>query len=363
MRTRHILRLAMLAALSIVLLVSGGAWAAPRMQIKSHMDRRVNPAGCAGCHSGVGKSGTPMLRHKWGKLCITCHGKKGKRKAKADIESTLDKPSHHPITETSVYHQMGETLPEDKTTSPRHVTCVDCHVAHLSNPDAPMAGVSGYKPSLRGMGKGTAPMGLRMKAAQYAYEICYECHSDSSNLPPTTKNIAVEFDPNNASYHPVEAAGKNSRVPSLIPGLRETDTITCTDCHGNDDKYGPKGPHGSDSPPLLVAKYRTDDGPETERAYELCYMCHKRGSVLGDQSFRRHNYHIVAKQTSCHTCHASHGTLRYDNLISFNPDVVKPSAKSSGPIYFPSGDGWPKCFLICHGADHWSQGIGKKEWP
>ncbi len=362
-----------LAFLALSALSAGGAAArAPILQravrkthttmLLSHMDKRVNPAGCAGCHAGVGKRGTPMLRASWGKVCLGCHGPKGK--AKADIKSTLIKPSHHPILETSRFHRMDEVLPEDSTMAPRHVTCVDCHVVHVSSEASPLAGVSGYRPDKRGMGRGSEPQGLRLKRASYEYELCYNCHSDSANLPSTTRNIAVDFNPDNASYHPVEAVGKNGDVPSLIPTLRPTSTVTCTDCHGNDDRYGPQGPHGSGSAPLLVAPYRTDDGPETERAYELCYMCHQRTSILSDKSFKRHSYHIVAKQTSCFTCHASHGTQRYDNLIAFNSTIVRPSTNSSGPFYFPSyGTGWPKCYLNCHGAEHWRGGVDKKEWP
>lgn len=354
---------AVVAALAVLCAANDAMAVSKATIIKSHMDKHVNPYGCAGCHSGVGKLGTPMLRDTVDKVCLSCHGSKDRSKATADIESTLRRSSYHPIIKTSVYHKFGEVLPEEKSTAARHVTCVDCHIVHESSEDAPTRGAAGYKPYIRGLGKGSRPVGKRKPVADYGYELCYECHSDSANLPSDSRNIATEFNPDNASYHPVEAAGKGTREPSLVSTLRETDTITCTDCHGSDDKYGPKGPHGSDASPLLVGTYKTEDGPESERSYELCYMCHDRKSIIGDKSFRRHNYHIVTKKTSCYTCHASHGTQKYERLISFNPEVVKASVNSSGPYYYSSNTGWPKCYLYCHNVDHWSGGIGNRAWP
>lgn len=359
-RIRHAL-VASVALLALFLPASP-AWSAK--EVKSHMDKIVNSFGCAGCHSGLGAPGTPLLRDSIDKVCFSCHGKNTKDRSSIDIESVLSRSSVHPLETTSVYHRFGEQLPEENSTAPRHVACVDCHVVHVSTPETPTKGSGGYDPgSVRGLSSSGNMLGTRKKLAENGYEICYKCHSDSANLPSASRNISIEFDSENASYHPVEAAGKNSKVPSLVSSLRETDTIACADCHGNDDSYGAKGPHGSDSSPLLVGRYQTEDGPESEPAYELCYMCHDRKSILKDESYKRHNYHIVAYQTSCYTCHASHGTASYEHLISFNPEVVSASVNSAGPYYYPSSTGSPKCYLYCHGVDHWSSGIGNRAWP
>jgi len=324
----------------------------------SHMDSFQNPDGCQGCHAGKGAPGTPLLKAPRERLCYECHGTFSKDRPSAkDIESTLSKFSHHPIVETSQYHINGEVLPEVDSSIPRHVACEDCHTAHLSTRDVPWKGSRGCIASQVRTGKNDiVPPGLRLRFAEEEYEMCYLCHSDSANLPGDSKNMAEQFDPNNTSYHPVEAPGRNHDVPSLVRELGITDVIRCTDCHGNSDPFGPKGPHGSDYSPLLVAEYDTEDGPEDLKHYELCYKCHDRRSILGDESFRYHNRHIVDEATSCFTCHATHGSSD-PNLIEFNPLVVNPSPVDSGPVYMPGFGNSPQCFLECHGADHNNLGI------
>jgi hypothetical protein len=207
------------------------------------------------------------------------------------------------------------------------------------------------------------PIGGRHGKAEAEHELCYLCHSESANLPNDSRNVALEFDPRNQSYHPVEMEGRNSDVPSLVFQFSETSLITCGSCHGNSDPGGPRGPHGSDYPPLLVAEYRTTDGPETAKVYELCYLCHERKSILGDESFRRHRHHVALEGTACHTCHASHGTSMNRNLISFNDAVVFPATNSGGPDYFPGLPGTPRCFLRCHDAEHDTGGVAGRSWP
>ena len=230
----------------------------------SHMDSFRNPDGCQGCHSGKGAPGTPLLKASRERLCYVCHGTFSKDNPTAkDIESVLSKFSHHPVIETSHFHFNGEVLPEIDSSVPRHVACEDCHVAHLSSRELPWQGARGYIASqVRTGEKGhnTEPPGLRLKNASEEYEMCYLCHSDSENLPGDSKNMAEQFDPNNTSYHPIEAPGRNHDVPSLVRALSITDVIRCTDCHGNSDPLGPKGPHGSDYSPLLVAEYDTRSG-------------------------------------------------------------------------------------------------------
>ena len=95
----------------------------------------------------------------------------------------------------------------------------------------------------------------------FEYELCYRCHGDNQgNEPPVVSryifetNTRLEFSTSNASYHPVEAMGKNRDVPSLIPPLTVTSRIGCTDCHNSDSGdsiNGPRGPHGSVWRPIL----------------------------------------------------------------------------------------------------------------
>lgn len=306
---------------------------------ETHMDKTKLPKGCISCHKGHGKRGTLMLGSPKDALCFNCHGlvKQGERgEAQTDIYSVLIKRSNHPVIQTSQYHVPGETLPEKSSSTPRHVTCVDCHNPHLTTKDKPFAVAHGYS------GKK-----VNITNVQKEYTVCYLCHSDSANLPPNVRNIAQDFHLSNASYHPVEGVGRNTRVPSLKAPLSAGSTITCSNCHGNDDINGPKGPHGSNYEHILKAKYTTESGPESPSAYDLCYRCHNRDSIQNDQSFKSHKRHVAYSSISCFACHASHGSKTYENLISFDNRIAFPNLQ--GQFYFVQLlPGKPRCFLNCH---------------
>lgn len=306
---------------------------------ESHLDKNKLPQSCSSCHKGHGKRATVMLERTKDELCFKCHGpvKKGEKgEAKTDIYTVMLKKSNHPMTRTSQYHVIGETLPEISASTPRHVACDDCHNIHLLTKDKTFRGVRGYS------GKR-----VKLKEAQSEHEVCYLCHSDSTNLPSKAGNIASKFDQSNGSFHPVESMGKNRSVPSLKSPLSTSSVIVCSDCHGNDDKFGPKGPHGSNYPNLLKANYTMGSGPESLFAYALCYECHDRNNILNDSSFKSHKKHIVNGNTSCFACHDSHGARNYDNLINFDKNIVLPNSIGQ-LIYTKFGPGKPRCFLSCH---------------
>lgn len=345
-------------ALSVMLL--GVVLAAAR---PTHMNKFKNPEGCGVCHRGQWTLGMSRPKLSSEAICFRCHRTFGSGRRATDIETVFTKASRHPVIETSIYHMRGEALPETDTSAQRHVSCADCHVAHVSAPGAPLRGARGYIPGLaRARLVGLPPTGLRLGRASEEYELCYLCHSDSANLPPDSSNMGELFNPGNESYHPVETPGRSANVPSLVRALSVSSRIKCSDCHGNNDP-SPRGPHGSDYAPILVAEYRTDDGPEDPRRYELCYMCHDRRSILGDESFIRHNLHVVQQATSCFTCHGSHGSRDNPRLIEFNTLVVEPSPTSGGPDYVPGVAGSPRCYLSCHGIDHNFNDVGGLPWP
>jgi predicted CXXCH cytochrome family protein len=323
---------------------------APGKTLPSHMDDFKQPDGCFGCHRGRGVPGTPLLRENITKICFRCHGSQSKGKAKTDIESEFAKAYRHPIYETSKYHSLYENLPEEDETAPRHASCYDCHTVHLSDAEKPWRGARGYVAPggkfLRGTMKGGPPPGLRLREATYEYELCYLCHSDSANLADD-KNMAVYFDPTNPSYHPVEMEGKNQSVPSLVRVLNITSRISCGNCHGNNERNGPRGPHGSDYSSLLVAEYRTQNGISDPKAHELCYMCHDYRSIWRNESFRHHSKHITENYISCFSCHASHGSTENRHLIKFN-ELVAVVNTSEPNYYMPSNQGNPRCYLTCH---------------
>ena len=194
-----------------------------------------------------------------------------------NIKKEFEKVYHHPIEKTGV-HTYRETLPETDPSMPRHAECVDCHHHHYVTKENKYLGL-----------KGTNVEGAQVTNIINEYELCFNCHSYSANLPSDQTNKAELFNISNPSYHPVIGQGQNHRVPSLQPPLTETSLIKCTDCHNNDDPLGPKGPHGSHHRRLLKKNFTDHDGAEGVIQYDLCYSCHARASILGNESFPLHN--------------------------------------------------------------------------
>jgi len=323
-----------------------------------HLDRQVMPDGCASCHVGFdftngGGSGK----------CITCHGPASSiprsltsmRSQLRDISQDFAKNYRHPVFEKGGIHSAREVLPETNPAAPRHAQCADCHSPHYVTRDNPFAGLRGKK-----VGNFASPITKE-------YELCYLCHAESANLPLKSTNKRMEFNKQNPSFHPVEEEGRNQAVVSLMRPYRERKTtandvsiLKCADCHGSDDPNSPRGPHGSKFEGLLVDNYTTGDNvQESAYAYALCYRCHKRTSILGNQSFPLHSRHIVGENnfkgggTSCHTCHTAHGSPENRYLIRFNRNFVTES--STGKLKFVEKGTYNfhgECYLTCHGVDH-----------
>ena len=210
-----------------------------------------------------------------------------------------------------------------------------------------------------------------MESATFTYEICLRCHGDSTDQPPARtprqheqSNMRLKIQPDNPSFHPVAAIGRNNDVPSLISPLTEQSTINCIDCHNSNQARsvggtGPEGPHGSAFGPILARNYVTvDNSPESPSNYALCYNCHSRDSILGDESFAEHDKHIREENTPCNICHDPHGVsatqgnlTNNTHLINFDTSVV--SASSNGLLRFvDQGSRTGSCDLLCHGEDH-----------
>ncbi len=326
----------------------------------AHADSSIMPKSCRACHKGM-----RMAINGEEDSCLSCHGSSYSRSVMqargylngnaglADIGQELQKPYRHPVLEYRNIHRQSEVLPEEEMTISRHSECVDCHDPHLVSKDEPYAGLYGKR-----FGKSKADI-------TEEYQLCYRCHSDSRNLPGHSTNKHAEFRTTNRSYHPVEGEGASEFIISLKepyaarqerPG--DISIITCSSCHGNDDPSGPSGPHGSIYAGLLKYNYEMRDGVrESEYSYALCYECHERNSILGDESFPYHSLHITGRNnqegTSCFTCHDAHGSVRYSSLIRFNEDVVDPLP--SGKMEFKTVSGNSRsgsCTLVCHGVTH-----------
>ena len=260
------------------------------------------------------------------------------------------------------------------------VGCSDCHNPHMTNDqEAELPYVSG---ALRGV-PGVDRNGASVFPATYEYEICFRCHGDNtpdSQFVPRvigSTNTRLDFDANNASFHPVVESGRGVDVPSLpsslSPRMTASDQIGCTSCHA-DDEGGSRGPHGSDFAPILKERYETGDGTgESYDNYALCYRCHERSSILADRSFGTrafrttpsgggHSGHLAAG-APCSACHDPHGVATggdeafhpsgdHTHLINFDRNIVAPVEGATFPAFKDTGSRSGSCTLVCHGVTH-----------
>jgi len=316
---------------------------------------------CENCHAphNAGSQQRILNYQQEETNCLSCHNG---NVAGLDIGAEFNKFSRHPITTTTGIHDPAESVAANS----RHAECVDCHNPHGAYTGSPLNGVRGIN-----------QQGSEISQVTQTQELCYRCHGDSLNKPPARTarqinqtNVRLEFDTTNPSYHPVAGPGKNPNVPSLIAPLSTSSTISCLDCHNNDSVTGPNGPHGSTYEPILERQYLTQD-PTTESAsaYALCYKCHDRSNILGNNSFSRHSLHIQGRggggmgggrnlSTPCNVCHDPHGisttqgnSSNNSKLINFDTSVVSPN--SSGLLRFEStGTFSGRCYLSCHGENH-----------
>lgn len=354
------------------------------------IDREVDPRmrsrfgtvaenGCSSCHK-IHSAASPerLLRfRREEENCLNCHSG---GVARTNLESEFRKRSAHPIRLSTGRHDPVE----DPRTMPRHVECADCHNPHAVAADT-SARIRGFRqtystlpvtvsPANRFV-SGTDSGGRNVSQARFEYEICLKCHAETLTAfrrPEIVRqiqqtNTRLEFQTGNPSFHPVFGPRRNSEVVSLTSPLRVGDVIACTDCHNSDSAAknfwdGASGPHGSVYEPLLVENYSTGEFViESPQAYALCYRCHQRESILGDESFPLHNVHILRGRSSCASCHDAHGISRtqgnaaaHGHLINFDLTVVRPTAgvSASRVEFVDLGVQRGSCTLTCHGVTH-----------
>ena len=333
----------------------------------------VGDNGCANCHK-VHSAGKPerLLRfaHE-ADNCLNCHSG---GLARSNIETDIRKRSAHGVYVFDERHDPKE----DFRTMPRHVTCTDCHNPHAVAPNAlrllntPAAG--GISPTMRFV-SGVNRAGVKVENSIFEYEVCFKCHGDGITRPRReaisrqayNTNLRLAFQPSNPSFHPVIAPRNSNDVVSLMSPWRTGSMMRCTDCHNSDQAsnlagLGANGPHGSIYEPILIANYSTRDfTSESAQAYALCYRCHDRQSILGDQSFPLHNLHVTRARAPCSACHDAHGISRtqgnstnHSNLINFDLSIVRPASGGLGNRveFDDTGERQGSCTLTCHGVTH-----------
>lgn len=330
------------------------------VSVMTHVGSVFLPEGCGSCHIGHGLSNEPMLAASQEESCYQCHGSADKQSnmistgrlasaaSLADIEREFQKPYRHPI-ENSGGHSPDERLPDFSKMQVAHAECVDCH-----NPHQRVHGGSGGAAKVPGY----SITGQYVEEATREYEICLKCHSDIMG-GLSGEDIKTQFSPNVRSMHPVTRPSVGTHQASLKSSGLIGATMACSDCHGNDDPNGPRGPHGSMYRFMLSGNYSADGkGDESPLAYQFCYSCHERSSLLGNESFPLHREHIVGDPfkgvpgTSCYTCHASHSSEDNLHLIRFNRQVVEAVQPGNLTLYRSLGEKTGECYLTCHGRSH-----------
>lgn len=321
---------------------------------------------CRSCHRSHAAGGHErlLLFENEEDNCLSCHDG---RTARTNLLAEIGKSSAHDPRKYTRRHDPAEA----RGGSEAHVECTDCHNPHAATTEAGSIGYVGIGSTLA-YAKGVTLAGTDIETAQYEYEVCFRCHSDSA-VPVSqriarkvqTDNLRLKFATTNPSFHPVAGPSSSSDTVSLVPSVPRGSLIRCTDCHNNDTgrRSGgsePDGPHGSNNAYLLERNYTvTDDASESETAYAMCYKCHLRSSILNDESFKEHRKHIVDERTPCSVCHDPHGVSTSigsgtdrTHLINFDTTIVRPDPQSGRLEFRDNGSFAGTCTLTCHGERH-----------
>lgn len=317
---------------------------------------------CASCHvSHTAPEREQLLWSRPTQLCLDCHNGINA----TNIAGVINQRHGHQISPFGD-DRRGRS---DRPRLMRFVACTDCHNPHAVQGD----GQGGFAretdpsvpPAMRYV-PGVSLSGMPVQHARQYYEVCFQCHADFPVLVrdrvvrqrDTGGNIRREFVPTVASAHPVTfPARNNGENPSLRPAYRNQPFISCQSCHNNPNGRSAggtevDGPHGSPFDGLLVRRYETADFTmESPQAYALCYECHDRNSILGNESFEFHNVHVVRGRSPCSACHTAHGVAgsptNHDHLINFDIAIV-----GGQRFYADTGRFSGTCTLMCHDVNH-----------
>jgi thermitase len=346
---------------------------------------------CFKCHQTGSATGTPV------QAAFTSYANTATRLFKHDVSNTYTK------------HDPNEVFSSLFGGTNRHIECGDCHGSHEDKAGSSLAptvkpeniGASGVEPVYSGTG---APIRFNfLDRVTYEYQFCFKCHSSYTTLstyrpdgvqnattPAYTtdglwkldrttrgqisesRDLALEFNPAEASFHPVEAVGKNTTwtantwaagaatAGSTMCGgapCSATSRLFCTDCHANaNPAIGANGPHGSPRLHILkgTADYITDDNDNdiTHSSNELCFQCHAYATYFtgNNDRFGEHDRHDFA---ACYDCHDTHGSQN-PHLINFNADHMTFNNGKNSITAYTHGTtvNTGSCDVACHGHNH-----------
>lgn len=329
---------------------------------------------CINCHNAHGRNDElglipNLLNVREERLCLTCHDGSP---ALRNIAKDINKPFGHPVRLAAGKHgadEGGDPARFSYTNGNRHAECSDCHNAHAAYgdplpPRAPNASNRNTRVSrvrvFNGVGGVTPAYEFRSAfdtgSPVLEYEICFKCHSSWTRQPPGQQDMALLFNTNNASFHPVEGQGKNPAIDtaSFVAGKNPFSTIFCSDCHGSEDMSS-KGPHGSIFPNILRRFYDAQSTRRNVTRNELCFLCHNFDTYANPAGlFQRssrfnpplspngHAFHVGQKQIPCYACHDSHGSPQFPALIT--------TGRNPGLINFGLTVNRGSCLPTCHGS-------------
>jgi len=418
---------------------------------------------CSTCHRTHAAKGPGLLAiGSQSALCLTCHDG-SIAAANVQFQYGLARPVNNPVTRDYYSHDAltasnhtESQLDEFGGLSNRHSACADCHNSHKANalPDSTqttagwtasgrLAGVSGV--SVLNGAADTAPTYTFLSGVNDAvidetavtdvrpialeYQLCFKCHSGYTTLTSNATLVSgppealipqyskyaldkgIEFNPENPSYHPVEAPGKNQTTkmaaslagasPYKLWNFTMGDTVRCLHCHASGTTpdvmpdplaLPPPGsalqPHTSSNRGILVKNYRDRVLTTTTAAYNnadfaLCYTCHSNTPFATDgggadrTNFTLHGLHTANLKTMgstnpdidtpgagggnavCAECHFRlHSTTNKvgaqvidgTRLVNFAPDVQPNGTVLTWTAASTTAPG--SCTLTCHGHPH-----------
>jgi predicted CXXCH cytochrome family protein len=396
---------------------------------------------CSVCHqTHTAQSGALVKATTTTEQCYTCHAG-GVGGADVQAQYTLGQPANDPATRSYWSHDTSDATSHTVDTDnefagrlDRHSQCTDCHDPHGTTTDPAtmtatgwtlpggLANVSGVAVSNGAAGAAPTYTWLDGTVAPVTaeYQLCFKCHSGFTTLPGDVPgkpsqdvgDLGVALNPANASYHPIEAPGRNQTQkladslagtsPYKLWNFTTADTVRCVSCHSSNTTGTASDPaqnapgatltvHASTNRGILVRPYENRVLTAAGRFYDnqgsaLCLTCHMetpfmnqyRPAAAEGTNFVFHGLHMAGITTKgsggldidtpgagqgnarCAECHFdNHGTtdlptaqsVSGDRLVVFAPDVLGSKAMGGVPTFTKTATGG-SCTVTCHGKDH-----------